>query len=131
MPGHPEEMQQRTYSQTEAFKIRRGVLFLAVPSKIVLPKDWLVIFDTTLDRTNPVVLATLVHGFGVSVQTSRRGETFGTFATVVARSAAAFGAAGLCNRDRGRVLTLIVIPRMCRVWDGRIRHLVGVEVIIA
>jgi hypothetical protein len=67
MASQPKEAQTRAYSETKLFEIHGRVFLLAVPPEIILPKDWSIIFATTLDSTNPVDLAMFMYGFDMTL----------------------------------------------------------------
>ena len=67
MASQPKETQTRAYSKTKLFEIHRRVFLLAVPPEIILPKDWFIIFATTLDSANPVDLAIFMFGFDMTL----------------------------------------------------------------
>lgn len=67
MASKPKETQTHAYSETKLFEIHCRVFLLAVPPEIILPKDWYIIFATTLNSTNPVNLAIFMYGFDMTL----------------------------------------------------------------
>lgn len=67
MVSSQEKMQTSTYSETKFFQIRHWVFLLAVPPEIILPKDWSIVLATTLDSTDPIILALLMHCFNMTL----------------------------------------------------------------
>jgi len=67
MASQPKETQTRTYSETKLFEIHRRVFLHAMPPEIILPRDWFIIFATTLDSTSPFDLAMFMCGFDMTL----------------------------------------------------------------
>ena len=62
-----KETQTRAYLKTKLFEIHHRVFLFAVPPEIILPKDWSIIFATTLDSTSPVDLVMFMYGFDMTL----------------------------------------------------------------
>lgn len=58
------------------------MLLLAVPLEIILPLDWFVVFETTLDSANPIVPFVFMCGFDMSDKAAFAGETLVANVTV-------------------------------------------------
>lgn len=62
------------------------MFLLAVPSKIILPLDWFIVFATTLDSANPIGPFVFVCGFDMSDKAAFVGEALVTNVTERPRS---------------------------------------------
>lgn len=107
------------------------MFLLAVPPEIILPLDWFVVFATTLDGANPIDPVVFVSGFDMPRQIALGGKALVANVTTGAGSDIVWRAC-CCNFNRGRAVRLLgFIPRVGRIWNGRLGEVVGVEEAVA
>lgn len=81
----PKETQIHADSETKLFEIHRRVFLLAMPPKIILPRDCFTKFATTRDSTDPLRWA--MYGFDMTLQAVFVGKALVAFITTMARGA--------------------------------------------
>jgi hypothetical protein len=102
----------------------------AVPPEIILPRHWLPILVAILDSTNPVDGAISMYGFDMTLQDVVPSEAPLANATTLARGAILLEACRSFGRGRTVRLLLNFLPRVGRVWYGRVREIVGVKTVV-
>lgn len=102
-----------------------------MPPKIILPKHWFVIFATTFDSTDPVVLAKFMCDFDMTLQVIVTSEPLVANITTMARGAIDLRACWCFGRGRIIGLLLDFFPRVGIIRYGRVREVFGVKAVVA
>jgi hypothetical protein len=67
MTYQPKKTQTRALFKIKLFEIHRRVFLDTVSPEIILPKDSYIVFDTTLDSTDPIEPAIFMCGLEMTL----------------------------------------------------------------